>query len=161
MLEVGDPAPEFELEGVLDGETATYRLTEFTDDGQWVLVTFYAFDFHPVCTEGTCALRDTEFLQFEPDLTVLGISGDGIYSHVQFAAEHNMNYPLLSDTGKTVGEQFGVVRGEYEGMQRVHQRSVFLIDPDGVIRLAMAIDAESPEEVEVEPLVDSIREIRG
>ncbi|MFB6176458.1 MAG: hypothetical protein ABEI99_04825 [Halobaculum sp.] len=41
MLDVGDPAPDFELRGFDDGEIETYRLQEFLDDDQWVLLTFY------------------------------------------------------------------------------------------------------------------------
>lgn len=161
MLEEGKTAPDFQLRGVHEGETDTYRLGEYTDAGDWVLVTFYAFDFSPVCTEGTCSLRDTEFLQFEDDLAVLGISGGGLYAHREFADQHRMNYPLLSDTARTVGDQYGVVEAEYEGMERVHRRSAFLVDPDRTVRLAVAVDAETPEDVEVGPLVEAIRDLRA
>lgn len=160
MLTEGDTAPDFELRGFNDGQTETYRLSDYTSSGNWVVLTFYAFDFHPVCTEGTCSLRDAEFLQFESDLSILGVSGDGTYSHQQFSEQHNMNYPLLSDTSKSVGEQYDVLHDRYEGMERVHKRSVFLIDPDRQLRLAVAVDAESPRDIEVRPLVDSLRDIR-
>jgi peroxiredoxin len=161
MLDEGATAPDFELSGYHEGEIAAHRLSDYTDAGQWVVLTFYAFDFNPVCTAGTCSLRDAEFLQFEGDLAILGVSGDSAYAHEQFAEEHNMNYPLLSDTGKTVGEQYGVLLEEYEEMERVHQRSLFLIDPDRTVRLAVGVDTEDPEDIDVQPLVDSIREIRA
>jgi peroxiredoxin len=161
MIGEGDTAPDFQLRGYYDGEIDTYRLSEFTDAGQWVVLTFYAFDFNPVCTAGTCSLRDAEFLQFEEDLAILGVSGDGTYSHKQFAEAHHMNYPLLSDTGKTVGEKYGVLLEEYEEMERVHQRSLFLIDPDRTVRLAVGVDTEDPEDIDIQPLVDSIRQIRA
>lgn len=161
MLAEGDIAPDFELRGVYDGEIETYRLSDFTDAGDWVVVTFYAFDFNPICTAGTCSLRDSEFLQFETDLTILGISGDGAYAHKQFAEQHSMNYPLLADTGKTVGEKYGVLLDEYEDMERVHRRSLFLIDPSRTVRLAVAVDIESPNDIDIQPLVDQIREIRA
>jgi len=161
VLEEGDTAPDFELRGFFEGETETYRLSDYTDAGDWVVLTFYAFDFNPVCTAGTCSLRDAEFLQFEEDLAILGVSGDGTYSHERFSEEHRMNYPLLSDTSKRVGEKYGVLLDNYEGMEEIHQRSLFLIDPDRTVRLAISVDVESPEEVELGPLVDSIREIRG
>ena len=161
MLTEVDTAPDFQLRGVFEGETETYRLSDYTDAGEWVVLTFYAFDFHPICTAGTCSLRDAEFLQFEEDLAILGVSGDGTYSHQQFSEQHGMNYPLLSDTSKQVGEEYGVLLDSYEGMEKVHQRSLFLIDPDRTVRLAIAVDVESPDEVELGPLVDSIREIRS
>jgi len=161
MLREGDTAPDFELRGVQDGEIGTYRLSDFTDAGDWVVMTFYAFDFNPICTAGTCSLRDAEFLQFEDDLAILGISGDGAYAHKQFAEQHNMNYPLLSDTGKTVGEKYGILLDEYEEMERVHRRSLFLVDPSRTVRLAVAVDVESPTDIDIKPLVEQIREIRG
>jgi peroxiredoxin len=161
MLKEGETAPDFELQGFHDGGVERYRLSDYTDAGNWVVVTFYAFDFNPVCTEGVCSLRDAEFLQFEDDLSVLGVSGDGIHAHEQFAEQYNINYPLLSDTGRNVGEAYGVVHDNYEGMDRVHQRSLFLVDPDRTVRLALAIEADDPADVDVEPVVGMIREARG
>lgn len=161
MLAVGDLAPDFELQGVSAGETETYRLSDYTDAGDWVILTFYAFDFNPICTAGTCALRDAEFLQFEEDLAILGVSGDGTYSHEQFAETHGMNYPLLSDTSKSVGEAYDVLHDSYEGMEEVHRRSLFLIDPDRQVRLAVGVDVESADDIDVAPLLDEIREIRN
>jgi len=46
-------------------------------------------------------------------------------------------------------------------MERVHRRSAFVIDPEQTIRLAIAVDADSPDDVEVKPLVDAIRELRA
>jgi len=161
ILQVGDTAPDFELHGTGDGGRRTYRLSEFTDAGQWVLLTFYAFDFNPVCTEGMCSLRDAEFFEYYDDLQLLGVSGDGIHSHEQFAARHDINYPLLSDTGKDVAEQYGVVREEYEGMRRVHQRAVFIIDDTRTVRFVETIDADSPDDIDLRPLNDAMRELRG
>ena len=161
MLQEGETAPDFELRGVEDSEMGSYKLSDYTDAGEWVVLTFYTFDFNPICTAGACSLRDAEFLQFEDDLSILGVSGDGAYAHKQFAQQHNMNYPLLSDTGKTVGEKYGVVLDEYEGMERVHRRCLFLVDPSRTVRLAVAVDVESPADIDIRPLVDQIREIRA
>ena len=160
MIDQGDTAPDFRLKGYYDGEIDTYRLSDYTDAGQWVVLTFYSFDFNPICTAGACSLRDAEFLQFEDDLSILGVSGDSVYAHKQFAETHHMNYPLLSDTSKTVGETYAVLLPEYEEMERVHQRSLFLIDPDRTVRLAVSVDVEDPDDIDIKPLVDSIREIR-
>lgn len=161
MLEAGETAPDFALEGVFMGETETYRLSEYADEGTWVMLSFYAFDFSPICTEGACSLRDAEFLQFEDDLAVLGISGDSVYSHEQFAEQHHLNYPLLADTGRTVGEKYGAVRDSYEGMERVHRRGAVVVDPSRTVRRAFAADAEDPDDVNAGPLVDAVRRLRG
>lgn len=161
MREVGTVAPDFELRGVHEGEVATYRLSEFTDAGNWVFLIFYAFDFNPICTEGMCALRDTELFGFEDDMVLLGVSGDGIYSHQRFADQHGINYPLLADTSKEVAEAYDVVREDYEGMKRVHQRALYLIDDERTVRFATAVEADSPEDIDLRPVLDELRAIRA
>jgi peroxiredoxin len=160
MLTEGDEAPDFTLQGFYDGEFDTYQLSDTTDAGEWVVLTFYAFDFNPVCTAGMCSLRDAEFLEFEDNLTVWGISGDGPYSHQEFAKNHNLNYPLLSDTSREVGDAYGVLLDDYEESPHVHQRSAFLVDPEQTVRLAVTIDDEDPEEISAGPLVEAIRSVR-
>ena len=160
MLADGARVPEFALPGVHHDETDSYRLSQYTDDDKWVLLAFYSFDFHPICTAGTCALRDTEFLQFEDDLQVLGVSGDSSYAHEEYADRHRFNYPLLSDTGRTVGRKYDVVVDTEERMEDVHQRSVVLIDPSRTVRLTASIDVDRPQDLEVGPLLEAIRAVR-
>jgi len=161
MLEVGDTAPDFELPGVNQEEADTYRLSEFTDAGSWVVLTFYAFDFDPICTEGMCSLRDTELFGFEDDLVLLGVSGDGIYAHREFADQHDINYSLLADTSKEVAEAYDVVREDYEGMERVHQRALYLIDDERTVRFATGVEADSPADIDLRPVLDELRAIRS
>jgi len=156
----GETAPDFELPGTEAGERSRYRLSDFTDDGRWVLLTFYAFDFDPICTEGMCSLRDAEFFEFHDDLVMLGVSGDSIHSHEQFAEQHDINYPLLSDTGKDVAEAYGVVREEHEGMRRVHRRAIFLIDDEQIVRFVAAIDADSPDDIDLNPVNGALQRLR-
>jgi peroxiredoxin Q/BCP len=108
-----------------------------------------------------CALRDAEFFALYDDLAVLGVSGDGIHSHERFAEHHDINYPLLSDTAKDVADQYGVVREEYEGMRRVHQRAVFVIDDSRTVRFATTMDAASPEDIELGPINDVLRDLKA
>jgi len=159
ILEAGDTAPDFTLRGTHDGEDRLYSLGEFTDAGNWVLVTFYAFDFDPICTEGMCALRDAEFFEFYERLVPLGISGDGIHSHERFASEHDINYPLLSDTGKDVAERYGVVREDYEGMRHVHKRALFVIDETRTVRFSTVIDADEPADIDLAPINDVLQDL--
>lgn len=157
MLDEGDRAPGFEVRGFHEGEFDTYRLDDYLDRRQNVLLTFYAFDFNPVCVEGMCSLRDTDWFSFTEDLVVLGVSGDSVYAHREFAERHDIGFPLLADTDGAVAGTYDVLRDAYEGMRGVARRSVFLIDPDGVIRFAAGVDAEDPEEVDLEPVEAAVR----
>jgi peroxiredoxin len=159
MLDEGDPAPDFEARGVHGGEFDTYRLADHLDRGENVLLTFYAFDFNPVCVEGMCSLRDTDWFSLTENLAVLGVSGDSVYSHREFAERYNIDFPLLADTDHAIAEAYGVLRDEYEGMRRVTRRSVFLIDADGIVRFAAGVDAESPEEIDLTPVEAAVQSL--
>lgn len=174
MLSEGDTAPDFKLVGIpdlLDGrlnddgdgwspedELETFRLSDSTDAGNAVLLSFYMFDFAPVCTEQTCRMRDTEFFQLTPDLDVYGISTDGPYAHAAFAEQRELNFPLLSDTDGSVAEQYGVLHEEYEGMRRVAERSLFVVDPDRTVRYAWS-DAEGWTDPDLTPVRQAIETI--
>ena len=171
MLSEGDTAPDFELVGVPDQlaarleadddrnpelELQRFRLSDSAAAGNVVLLSFYMFDFAPVCTEQSCRMRDAEFFQLVDDLDVYGISADGPYSHAAFAEQRDLNYPLLSDTDGSVAERYGVLHEEFEGMRRVTRRALFVVDADRTIRYAWA-NAEERTAPDLEP----VREVIG
>jgi peroxiredoxin len=86
---------------------------------------------------------------------------DGVHSHERFATQHDISFPLLSDTSKEVAETYGVVQEEYDGMRRVHRRAVFLIDDTRTIRFVAAIEAESPDDIDLNPLNEVLADLRG
>lgn len=129
MVEVGDTAPEFALQGVEDGDISEYSLDSHTADGLVVLA-FYVFDFSPVCTPQICDLNDVDLLQFTDDISLFGLSSDGPYAHMRFQEERSISFPLLCDTAQEVGEAYGVLNRQKDGFKRVHQRSLFLLDED-------------------------------
>ena len=66
---VGEPAPDFELEGT-DGR---FRLSEHR--GERVVLLFYPGDETPVCTRQFCSYRDDHERLRTIDATIVGISG--------------------------------------------------------------------------------------
>ncbi|GBD34941.1 Putative peroxiredoxin bcp [bacterium HR36] len=60
---------------------------------------------------------------------MIGISVDDFASQSKFADQHNLNFPLLCDTEKTVTMAFGVL-----GANGLAQRKTFVIDKQGVVR---------------------------
>jgi thioredoxin-dependent peroxiredoxin len=123
-VEVGDQAPEFELEGT---GSRTYRLEDYRGDG--VILAFYPGDFTPVCTRQFCSYRDDGDRIQGLGVPMLGISPQSVESHERFAAEHGLTTPLLSDPGKEVARSYGVV-----GPGGFIRRSIFLVDGEGVVR---------------------------
>ena len=146
MVNIGDTAPSFELPGTggSDADVPTYSLGEALEGGP-VVLGFYAFDFHPGCTEQLCSIRDLSWFDINPDVSVFGISTDRVFSHQKFAEQHDIEFPLLSDSDGRVAESYGVLRDELLGHRRVSKRAMFLLDTDGTVRYRWA--GEDPEAI--------------
>ena len=134
---VGRQAPDFALEGVLNGRFATYRLSDYK--GKWVVLFFYPLDFTFVCPTEILAFSDRlgEFRKLGAE--VLGASVDSRYSHLAWTEKpreeggiKGLAYPLLEDLAKELAEEYGVLAED----GKVALRGLFLIDPDGVVQHA-------------------------
>lgn len=130
-ISIGMQAPEFSL----SDETGTQRrLSEFR--GRWVVLYFYPKDDTPGCTTEACAFRDDYSDYEKTGVAVLGVSPDTSRSHTKFKLKYELPFPLLSDEGHKICEQYGVwglkkfMGREYEGVLR----TTFLLGPDGVVR---------------------------
>jgi peroxiredoxin Q/BCP len=127
MIEVGQPAPEFTLPGVCDGERRDYTLSEYR--GQPVVLAFYPGDFTPGCTRQMCSYRDDLAMFNDTGAVLLGISPQDVDSHERWAEKKGFHFPLLADTEKKVIEAYGV------GAPLINvRRSVFVVDGAGVVR---------------------------
>jgi len=155
---VGDDVADFELPGVGNDGIETFRLSEYTETGP-VVLTFYPFDFSPICTSQLCAFRDAEFLTFTENVDVFGISVDSAYSHQRFRDEYSLSFPLLSDRLASVAEQFGVKHDVWENHPAVCQRALFAIDSTDTVRYRWcAADAnEEPTRHDLEAAVEWVR----
>jgi thioredoxin-dependent peroxiredoxin len=123
-IEVGDPAPNFELQGT--GER-TYRLSDF--QGRWLVLAFYPGDFTPVCTRQFCSYRDAADRLDELEVEVLGVSPQSVDSHQRFRSKYQLKVPLLADPGRATIRAYGVL-----GPGGLVRRSIFIIDPAGIVR---------------------------
>jgi len=101
---VGEPAPDFEL----DGTNGRFRLSEHR--GERVVLLFYPGDETPVCTKQFCSYAEREDELAALDATVVGISAQDVASHRSFQRAHGIPVPLLADTDRTVAEAYGVAR---------------------------------------------------
>ena len=64
-------------------------------------------------------------------------------AHTAFATFLNVQFPLVSDFNRQVVRQFGIDYTQdepYTGWWGMARRSVFVVDPDGVIRYAWITD---------------------
>jgi peroxiredoxin Q/BCP len=132
MLNVGDIAPDFALEG-FDGPQTT--LSELLD-GESLVVYFYPADFSPVCTREACALRDRYDALREVGVRILGVSPQGQDSHKRFRESYNLPFALLSDSSRKVIDAFGVNGPLGFGVRR----ATFLLGPERKIRARAVAD---------------------
>jgi peroxiredoxin len=125
-LPPGTAAPDFELPSTPDQKVS---LGEFR--GRPVILIFYPEDWSPVCSDQLALYQELlpEFSRFNAEL--LGISVDGIWSHLAFAKDRNLHFPLLADFEPkgAVARTYGV----YRTADGTTERALFVIDADGVI----------------------------
>jgi thioredoxin-dependent peroxiredoxin len=129
--EIGEPAPEFTLPGMIvrDGVRIDAEYTLSAEIGRPVVLAFYPSDASPVCTNQLCSYQ-SEFDEFTGlGAVVWGISMQGLDSHEAFARGSSLSFPLLSDVSGDVVRSFGI-QAPGIGLRR----SVFLVDPDGYVR---------------------------
>ena len=121
--QVGDPAPDFEL----DGTEGRFKLADHR--GERVVLLFYPGDNTPVCTRQFCSYRDNPEEFAALDATVVGISSQSVDSHEGFTAEHGLNVPLLADEDSAVAKAYGAhtpVVGT--------KRAAIIVDEEGFVR---------------------------
>jgi thioredoxin-dependent peroxiredoxin len=73
-----------------------------------LVIYFYPKDDSPGCTAQACSFRDQFEVFREADAMIIGISGQSVESHKEFAEKHRLSFTLLSDEGDKLRKQFGV-----------------------------------------------------
>ncbi|MBI3956990.1 MAG: peroxiredoxin [Candidatus Kerfeldbacteria bacterium] len=138
MIQVGQPAPDFRLEGIQDpkNDYSFHALSDYR--GKWVVFFFYPADFTFICPTEIVGFseRYNEFVAL--NAVVLGASTDSKHSHHAWIEREGwgLNYPLLADLTKQVSRAYGVLledKGEA-------LRGTFIIDPDGILRWMVVSD---------------------
>jgi len=153
---VGDLAPDFTLPGTdftPEGHR-DYTLSEYR--GRPVVLVFYPADNSPVCT--------VQLTRYSADISqldvlgaqVLGLSPQSVEVHDGFSEKQGgFTFPLLADVDKEVGRMYGVL-----GPLGFYRRSVFVVDPEGVIRYAhRSITSLAYQPVDV--LAEKVRELQS
>ena len=144
---VGDLAPDFTLPGTggKDYTLSSYR-------GHPVVLVFYPGDNTAVCTT-QLKTYTADFDEFESvDAHILAISPQDVASHEGFTDKHGFKVPLLADTDKQVGKEYGIL-----GLMGLYRRSVFVVDAEGVLRYAHRAIAG----LTYKPTAELIKAVRG
>jgi peroxiredoxin 2/4 len=132
---VTQPAPDFKAAALVDGQIVQdFTLSQFR--GRKVVLFFYPLDFTFVCPTEVLAFSDA-IQAFKARRTeVIGVSVDSPYSHLAWAGTERgeggvkgVAYPLVSDLGKTIAADYGVLLPE-----GIALRGLFILDEQGVIK---------------------------
>ncbi len=126
-LKVGDMAPDFSAR-LPGGED--FRLSDLRGKSRLVLY-FYPKDFTAGCTKEACHFRDNMEEIAKLDAKIIGVSRDSDDSHVRFGEQHDLNFPLLSDSDGTISKLYSVAR---LGGKLGTKRKTFVIDKEGTVR---------------------------
>lgn len=127
MLEKGTNAPDFKLYSTPD---QCLSLSELK--GKKVILVFYPADWSPLCSDELSIFNTSSKLFEKSNAIVVGISVDSRWSHMAFAKDRSLHFPLLADY-----EPKGEVSKLYEAYDDVKghsKRAIYLIDEDGVIQ---------------------------
>src|SRR4029453_12679662 len=125
-LPSGTQAPDFTLHSSPDQSVS---LSEFR--GRPVILAFYPADWSSVCSDQLSLYQELlpEFQRYGAQL--IGISVDGVWSHLAFAQDRHLHFPLLSDF-----EPKGQVSRQYGAYQEdvgESARALFVIDNAGAV----------------------------
>jgi len=132
MLQVGQPAPSFQLP---DASMEMMDLSSYRGKKNVVLY-FYPKDGTPGCTIEAIGFSDREGEFTKLDTLVFGVSRDDVLSHQAFRDEHGLTVQLLADTEEEVCRLYQVIEQKIvDGHPKsCLLRSTFVIDKKGVVR---------------------------
>ena len=132
---LGDKIPAMEVK-------TTHGMKKIPQDynGKWLGLFSHPADFTPVCT--------TEFVSFQKhydafkavNCELLGLSIDQVQSHIkwtEFMADKlntKIEFPIIADDMGKVAEKLGMI---HPGKGTNTVRAVFIIDPEGTLRLVI------------------------
>src|SRR5437667_5955727 len=127
ILAPGRKAPNFSLDST-PGQKVSLKAFR----GQPVILAFYPADWSPVCTDqlSLYAMVMPEFKKFNAEL--IAISVDNIWSHLAFAKDRKLNFPVLADF-----EPKGDISRKYGAFKEKigeSARALFVIDEQGIVR---------------------------
>ncbi len=146
-MEAGEKAPTFTLPS--DSWENKVSLEETRREGPIVLF-FYPGDWSSVCTDQMGQVQQ-EISRFEEKgARVLGIGVDSPWSHKAWTEERSIGFPLLSDFGREVVEDYGV---KHEA--GFPERAYFVVDQEHVVR-AKKIEDSPGDQPEVEEVLQDL-----
>ena len=143
---LGDKMPEMAVQ-------TTHGIKKIPGDykGKWVVLFSHPGDFTPVCTTEFYAFakRNEQFKKLNAEL--IGLSVDQVFSHIKWVdwIKDNLNqeipFPVIADEMGRVSMKLGMI---HPGKGTNTVRAVFIIDPEGILRLMVYYPQEIGRQVD-------------
>lgn len=137
---LGDRLPELDVR-------TTHGQMKLPDDfkGKWIVLFSHPADFTPVCTTEFVgfARKEKEFEALNAQL--IGLSIDQLTSHLKWVQwigdnlDTKIPFPVIADDLGEVALKLGMV---HSGKGTNTVRAVYIIDPNGIVRLSMLYPQE-------------------
>lgn len=139
-LRIGDPVPNFRARST----AGPVEMKNFA--GRWLVFLSHPADFTPVCTSEFIAFAKASGKFAEIGCDLMALSVDSLYAHFawvrmirdQFGVE--VRFPIVEDPTLVIGRAFGMVAPGAHDAAAV--RTVFVIDPDQVVRAMVCYPVE-------------------
>ena len=118
-LKIGENAPNF---SGLNQKGDIISLSYYKNKS--LILYFYPKDNTPGCTAESCNLSENYSDLLDKGFEVLGVSPDSQISHLKFIDKYNLAFNLISDTERTICNDYGVwgkkkfMGREYMGLHR-------------------------------------------
>ena len=131
---VGNPAPFFKAQAVVNGEFKTVSSDDFK--GKWKVLFFYPLDFTFVCPTELVAYSEAADKFKAMNCELIACSVDSEHSHLAWTKQPRnegglgeVKYPILADLDKKIARDYEVLAND-----AVALRGLFIIDDNNVIQ---------------------------
>lgn len=100
------------------------------------MLAFFPGAFTTVCTKEMCAFRDSMKPMMHLGAQVVGISVNDPFTNKAFAESNKLPFQILSDYTRETTKKYGILHENFAGINgySVANRSVFILDPNGMVR---------------------------
>lgn len=152
-MQVGDKLPE--VLGVNEkGEEIT--LSQFK--GKKIIVYAYPKDNTSGCTAEACSLKERYAELQNAGYAVIGVSKDSATSHQKFIEKHELPFPLIADTDKSLLQTLGAWGEKTMYGKKVDGtlRTTYLVNEEGVIEKIFT-PKEIKTKIHAEQILDYIK----
>lgn len=134
-LQVGSPAPDFDVQAYVAGAFKHVRLSEYR--GKWIMLFFYPRDFTFVCPTEIKGFAAEEPTFTALNTVIIGASTDSEWSHKAWFERDlpEVQFPIIADTSHEVSKAYGVLLEDGAAL-----RGTFIIDPNGILKYVVVSD---------------------